>query len=421
MERLNWRFTRLEGSLAGLGPVVLNEVVALVVAFSAIMVLVLKRVNQALAVFAGVLALGLLTMLPPLGYVDALVSVLGTWSNYDLLVSIGLIGCLGNLLKDTGIMADLMAELRKVLSPRSIVALIPAIMGLLPMPGGALLSAPMIEGEADKLGVSGELKTFLNVAFRHIWFFILPLSSGIIFEVRFSHLDLSTLVMTQLPLFFILLLLSSFVTVMTVRSNRSADGGRVRVVTLVSCLGPIVAAIMLNFLGVPLYLALLPGFFVVFSLKRYPRGEVFRKVYRGIPWTLVAATFGILLFRAVSDETGAFTAVFHVLQGLGVSPLLFAIGFALTVGFVAALPTTAIPLVFPLVLPLLTGMRAPVAVAVVYSSVLTGYFISPLHMCLLLTNGYYGASLPKTYRYWLPVALATFVIGIGSILLIGGV
>ena len=421
MERLNYLSVPLVGSTVCLRPLVLNEVFALVVAFSAIMILVLKRVNQALAIFAGVLALGLLTLLPPLNYVNVLMNVLGSWANYELLLSIALIGCLGNLLKDTGIMSDLMAELRKFLSPRSIVALIPALMGLLPMPGGALLSAPMIEGEADRLGVSGEFKTFLNVAFRHIWFWVLPLSSGIIFEVRFSHLDVATVVLTQLPLFFILLLLSSVVTVATVRSKVSADGGRVNAGLLVLSIGPIAAAVALNFVGVPIYLALLPSLLVVFLLKRCAGGEVCRRVYRGIPWTLVAATFGILLFRAVSDETGAFTAVFQMLQGFEVSPLLFSIGFALAGGFVSALPTTAIPLIFPLVLPMLSGMSAPVAVAVVYCSIITGYLVSPLHMCLLLTNGYYKASLPRTYLYWLPVALATFAMGIGSILLIGRV
>ncbi len=399
----------------------MNEVLALVVSFSLIMILVLKRVNQALAIFAGVLALGLLALLPPLNYANAFVSVLSSWANYELLLSIALIGCLGNLLKDTGIMSDLTAELRKFLSPRSIVALVPALMGLLPMPGGALLSAPMIEGEADRLGVSGEFKTFLNVAFRHIWFWVLPLSSGIIFEARFSHIDVTTLVLTQLPLFFILLLLSSLVTVLTVKPKVTADGGRVNIVLLVLSIGPIAGAVALNFLGIPIYLALLPSFIVVFLLKHCDATESIRRVYRGVPWTLVAATFGVLLFRAVSDETGAFSAVFEVFQQFEVSPLLFSIGFSLAGGFVSALPTTAIPLVFPLVLPMLSGLNAPVAVAVVYCSIITGYLVSPLHMCLLLTNGYYKASLPKTYRYWLPVALATFALGIGAILLIGRV
>ncbi len=399
----------------------MNEVFALVVAFSLIMILVLKHMNQALAIFAGVFALGLLTLLPPLSFVNAFVNVLSGWANLELLLSIALIGCLGNLLKDTGIMSDLTAELRKFLPPRSIVALVPALMGLLPMPGGALLSAPMIEGEADRLGVSGEFKTFLNVAFRHIWFWVLPLSSGIIFEARFSHVDVTTLVLTQLPLFFILLLLSSIMTILTVKPKVTSDGGRVNTVLLLLSIGPIAGAVALNFLGAPVYLALVPSFVVVFLLKRCSVKESLHRVSRGVPWTLVAATFGILLFRAVSDETGAFNAVFEVLRQFRVSPLLFSIGFSLAGGFVSALPTTAIPLVFPLVLPMLSGLNAPVAVAVVYCSIITGYLVSPLHMCLLLTNGYYKASLPKTYRYWLPVAIITFVAGIGSILFIDGI
>jgi len=153
-------------------------------------------------------------------------------------------------------------------------------------------------------------------------------------------------------------------------------------------------------------------------VKQYHVKVFSKKVIAGIPWTLVAATCAVLLFRAVCDEIGVFTSVFNVLKGLGISELLFALIFPFIVGFVSALPTTAIPLTFPLVLPMLSEMNTPIAVSLVYSCGVAGYLLSPLHMCLLLTNSYYKAELTKTYRYWVPTVLITLLGGILSIFLI---
>ncbi len=66
-------------------------------------------------------------------------------------------------------------------------------------------------------------RTFKNSASRTANYFV----SGIIFEARFSHVEVTTLVLTQLPLFFVLLLLSSLVTILTVKPRLTADGGKV--------------------------------------------------------------------------------------------------------------------------------------------------------------------------------------------------
>jgi len=139
------------------------EVIGLLLSFSVMMVLVLKKINQAIAILVGVMVVGLFSVLSPLGYWHALSGISLNRQNYELIISIALIGCLGSILKDSGMMADLTKELKKVISTRIIVALIPALMGLLPMPGGALLSAPMIDEEANELGINSELKTFITL------------------------------------------------------------------------------------------------------------------------------------------------------------------------------------------------------------------------------------------------------------------
>ena len=50
----------------------------------------------------------------------------------------------------------------------------PGIMGLLPVPGGAFLSAPFVDSIGNDLNMSGDQKTAVNLYFRHFSMFVLP-------------------------------------------------------------------------------------------------------------------------------------------------------------------------------------------------------------------------------------------------------
>lgn len=91
-----------------------------------------------------------------------------------------LISIFATFLKENGDMEKLIDSLRSIISRGSILAAIPAIFGLLPIQGGALFSAPMIEQEGKKLNISKEKLSLLNVWFRHTWFPIYPLSIAMI-------------------------------------------------------------------------------------------------------------------------------------------------------------------------------------------------------------------------------------------------
>jgi hypothetical protein len=49
---------------------------------------------------------------------------------------------------------------------------------------------------------------------------------------------------------------------------------------------------------------------------------------------------------------------------------------------------------------------------IMFAGIVTGYTGSPLHLCLILTNQYYGSALNKVYRYLLPslLLLAAFIV-----------
>ena len=64
------------------------------------------------------------------------------------------------LYKETGLVNTLTSSLGGFIkNSKLMVSLLPAVIGLLPVAGGALMSAPMVEAEADKLGLDETKKT----------------------------------------------------------------------------------------------------------------------------------------------------------------------------------------------------------------------------------------------------------------------
>lgn len=73
--------------------------------------------------------------------------------------------------KVTKVINDLSEGLGRIVSnSKLVVSMLPAIIGLLPVAGGALMSAPLVEAETDRLGLKAEKKTYVNVWFRHTIF-----------------------------------------------------------------------------------------------------------------------------------------------------------------------------------------------------------------------------------------------------------
>ena len=137
--------------------------------------LIVSRKNFAAAMFLGAFILAVFTI-PFNEIARPFISAFTDPSTILLAIAVGLIPIIGGILKDTGQMDNLVKNMR--IGKKAFLAVSPALLGMLPMPGGALLSAPMVEKAGE--GVSKEKKCGLNVWFRHILFLIYPLTPALI-------------------------------------------------------------------------------------------------------------------------------------------------------------------------------------------------------------------------------------------------
>lgn len=386
------------------------ELIGVVLAFAIIFPLTLKKVNLGLVLLLASVILGVTAGLGYEGFIKVTWETFTDYATYELIFSVALIGALGSCLNETGIMTALIEDLRGFCSSRLLIALIPAIFGLLTMPGGALMSAPFNDGEASRLGLNAEEKTYVNVWFRHVWFFASPVSTTTILMSRLAGVNLYQFLLVVAPLFFV----SALVGYMfSLRGLRCPMSTRLRpsYLILAKGLGPIVLAIVLNLVGVPLPLAILSGVILVLLVGRMGLENSIMAVRCGIHIDILAALAGVMFFRYMVIDSGSATEIFGGLKQVGVPLLVLATVFPVVIGFVSGNPQSGIGIGVPLVLPLFASPSLLV-VGLVYLSIVAGYLMSPLHLCLILTNSYYKSALGKVYGTLVPSVLALYAIGL---------
>jgi len=101
-----------------------------------------------------------------------------TWG---LVLSVIAVSWLVSLYGVTSAVERLGSELSKAFRNVTLaITVVPGVIGLLPVPGGALMSAPIVDSLGSMLGLTRDKKLFVNVWYRHVIVYVYPLNSVII-------------------------------------------------------------------------------------------------------------------------------------------------------------------------------------------------------------------------------------------------
>ena len=109
------------------------------------------RLHLGLSLLIGSVTLALWTDLGAGGWVNATISSVASVQTIGLASIVGLILVMSRLMERSGHMTRLVESFSLLSRDARVVgAVMPSLIGLLPMPGGALFSAPMVEASTWK-------------------------------------------------------------------------------------------------------------------------------------------------------------------------------------------------------------------------------------------------------------------------------
>ena len=168
------------------------QLFAVLVSFSIIPILTRKKVKLS---YTLLIVGGLLGVLSNIGINKMFESVLGVFindSSRSTVLTVFMVSILGGLMGHYKLLEKIVSTLEKVIrNKKNILMFIPAFIGLLVIPGGALLSAPFINDLGKELKLAPARRAAINLLFRHIAMFIVPYSTGIlIISSSFAELNI---------------------------------------------------------------------------------------------------------------------------------------------------------------------------------------------------------------------------------------
>lgn len=386
----------------------IDPLTALIVSFIFLGIMVYRRVHLGVSLTFTAILLGVLSMeLREIPYVfletstDALTISLVSATFGIMLLS--------QLYKETGLIEVLTQNVSKtVKNSKIVVGLLPAVIGLLPVAGGALMSAPLIESEANKLGLKKENKTFLNVWFRHIIFPIYPMSQVLILAASLTDLPLISILVRQIPVVISMVAvgyLIGFRNASTTEKRVGERSPRADWKSLFISFVPILAMVFtVAVLSIDVSIAAFVGVLALLFITK-PDLNTFSIPFRKKAiYGVTMAAYGAMLLRnfAVTSEASEFVGKVITNANLNEATLLLMVPAALA--FAVGSPSGGIALSAPMLAGLLTF--TPQTAGLLYAASYLGYIGTPLHLCLVLTAHYFNCPLSEFYKYMIP-ALAS--------------
>jgi integral membrane protein (TIGR00529 family) len=387
------------------------------VGFSLAIVLLLVVSRRDLALGMGIAAIVLAIFTHSFAsFGNALWGTISDPSVLLLALVVGIIPLIGGVMEASGEIDRLVANLR--IGIRPFLALGPGLLGMLPMPGGALLSAPLIERGAGH--AAADIKAAANVWFRHALLLVYPLGPALIASAKIADLEVYSAIPYLIPAFLLTLGLGYLFLLRRVSGTLTQTGA----FSLIGLLVPLLIILIAPILDLTLKrMATLPyteigtvvGVLVslvmgmIIGKIRLPQfGRIIRKAR---PWKYMFIIVTMFAFLNVFATSGLPERI----GAMALPPVVLCIVIGALLGLITGRIQAPMSIVVPIYVTTYGAMSAP-AFAATYFAIYLGYILTPIHPCISVSLEYFKTSLGAfVQRLAIPTAaalLVTLVVGL---------
>lgn len=369
-----------------------------------VLLMVIARRSLWIAMVYAAFILGFLTVASSHDFRDAVVATLVDPSVIFLALAVGMIPMLGGAMERSGLLDDLVENLR--INTKAFLSVSAALVGMMPMPGGALLSAPILKKGGPT--VHKDQLTAINVWFRHILYLAYPLSTALIVSAKIANLDMYVAIAHLSPFLGLSLLLGYIFLLRGVPSKRkykgSFDAKHLGIPLLVLLIAPILdftIGRMTNYEipEVHLAFAVLVGLLLAFHFGDLGIDDIAPVARRMKPWNFGLIIIGMFMFLNVFKAS----EVPILIRDLNPSKVVLFVVIGPLLGFMTGRIQVPSSILIPIYMSVysVTSME-PVAFSVMYFGVFIGYVLSPVHPCISVTLEYFKADFNRFLRFMLP-------------------
>lgn len=402
-----------------------------------------KKMSVTSMFSAGSILMAVLFCMPAKMFLCSAADALMSGKTISLAAMVSLIIVFGGLMEKTGITERIGDVFRKSGADMRIgLAAFPAIIGLLPVPGGAVFSAPMVKRLAHGHEIEASGMSLINYWYRHIWEYLWPLYPGILLASSISGMGLGIIAIYMTPFTLMAILLGlNFLPEKNIgakpENNKKAKGllayksgvmvfvkgiGEIFplliVVVPATVISPILSGLSINIPAtheITLTASLSAGIFYLIATNwNKPEKIRISLIDKRIP-EMIFMVVSIMIFKKILEDTGAASAIGKEIDSTGVPVYIAAVIIPFITGIVTGISVAFVGISLPVILSIAkatgnTAMTEPLTVLAI-SSGFMGVMLSPLHLCLILSNSYFKADHSYFYRKLYAPCLSIIIFG----------
>lgn len=383
----------------------MRELLIVIISFLIIPVLNTRKISIGISICVSALLMSLLGGLGLAAFKDIIVDTFLNLKKLQQLTIVSEVAIIGVLLKKYGIIDEILVYLTKVVNSRRLLLMfIPAFIGILSVPGGAIISAPLIDKLGEKSNLPKTNRAIINLIYRHISMHIMPYATGFLVVIS---------LVPQISIYKLIGLNSIFVIIYIVigyllyihKIGKTTTGQYnfkwKNLVKLLKLSSPIYIAVLLNLiLSIPFYLGMLANLFALFML--HPTKTFLSDILKAFNFNVLYALIGVYLIQGVIGRTAI---LISFLTSIFSDPNTVILGIV-AISFFFGITTGYQPTALGIVLPILATLPLSDNLLLLYCHFtftwgFVGYFFSPLHLCQLFTCEYLEVKAIDLYRgYW---------------------
>lgn len=336
-----------------------------------------------------------------------------------------LVFLLSGVLRKIESLRDIVDSLQKLVKDhRLILAFIPAFLGLIPMPAGAMFSAPMVNEVASRMNLQAEEKTFINYWFRHIWELIWPLYPSIILFSALLEVEIREIVKVQFPLTIAVFIIGLVWEQRNIKRNIIENTNRIDVFFNMKKLflgtWPILLIVVfVLFVKLDFLISLSIAILSLILLNRYKiKVKDIKDIIKSdLDLNILFLIAGIMIFKRMLEATGIIIIIPEFFTGLGIPFLVVLFIIPFLVGILTGISSATVGICFPVLLPFMVVQNEVNLnyAMFAYVGAYIGMMISPVHLCLVVTKDYFKADLAKIYKL---LALPLLIIILFALILV---
>jgi integral membrane protein (TIGR00529 family) len=373
------------------------------ISFVILLIIIFSKKELGIVLSIGALIFGFLTQ------VNVIISIITVFIDPSIILlalSVSLIPILGGIMEESGLMLELIQKMN--VSKRTALMVSPALFGLLPIAGGALMSAPIVDQIDPDL--DSNRKVSINVWYRHALVLIYPISSSIIVSSILSGISIYVIILAMIVPFIIMIIVGYFILLRSVDKeviNYNRDLKRV-----FRNLFPIVIAPLIDFFGrlffnlsypeIFLFIGMCVSILVAIKFAHMKFSDIKGIAKKMQIWRFPLLIFAMFLFLDIFEKSGVPEEI-----GALKLPFLIFIFIAFFLGFTTGRVQVPISILIPIYLIQNLVMVMPLIDFVfLYFAAFLGYLITPIHPCFAYSLTYYKTDYKKAFKY---LATPTFI------------